>query len=133
MKLFRQICRATERQKERGREIARKHGLPGITGDLPPGSHSFEKTFMVTRKVGYKTVLDSIDTYRTLTREKETLEKRCRQLEIIPVFEGDYITLESFPRRNIIKEEIIAVTSHRGVKIIEKRSYFEILAYITHP
>jgi hypothetical protein len=52
---------------------------------------------------------------------KKVLEKECLKSGIIPVFKGDYISLDSFPHRNIIKEKIIGEVFRDGVKTIEKK------------
>jgi len=54
-------------------------------------------------------------------------------LGIIPVFEGDFVSLDSFPRRNIIREEIISSTFQARVKTVKKRSYFDVVDYIALP
>ena len=131
MRLFERTYRATIEQKEKGRAIALHHGLPRVLRDLPAGTHSYEQRFTVSRTMGYKTVHDSIDVYKVMTREKKKLEKKCRESGIVPVFQGDYITLESFPRRKIIQEEIVCAGFHDGVKIIEKKAFFDILDYLS--
>jgi hypothetical protein len=132
MRLFRRIYDATPEQKEQGRRKALEFGLPKTLGDVPPGGHSFTRVFTITRVSGYKIVVDSIDTYKIMVKEKEQLEKTCEGLEIVPVFEGDFVSLDSFPRRNIIREEIISSTFQGGVKTVKKRSYFDILHYIAY-
>jgi hypothetical protein len=97
---------------------------------LPSGIHSYERRFTINRVVGYKTVYESINTYKIVLKDKKFLEKECLKLGIIPVFKGNYISLDSFPRRNIIKEEIISEVFRDGLKTIEKKSYFDILEYI---
>jgi hypothetical protein len=131
MRLFKQKYRATQKQKERGRKIALDHGLPKILRKLPPGTHSYERMFTIKRVSGFKATIDSINTYKLISQDKKRLEKKCRELGIIPVFEGDYITLDSFPRRNSIKEEIMSVLFQNAVKTIQKKSYFDILDYIS--
>jgi len=133
MRLFRRIYHATPEQKEQGRRKALEYGLPKTLGDVPPGGHSFTRVFTVTRVSGYKNVVDSADSYKIMVKEKERLEKTCERLGIIPVFEGDFVSLDSFPRRNIIREEIISSTFQGGVKTVEKRSYFDIVHYIALP
>lgn len=86
---------------------------------------------MIERVSGFKTTIDSINTYKVISEDRKRLKKRCGQLGIIPVFKGDYISLDSFPRRNIIKEEIMCVLFQNGVKSIRKKSYFDILDYIS--
>jgi len=130
MRLFKRIYDATPEQKEQGRRKALEFGLPKMLGDVAPGGHSFTRVFTITRVSGYKIVVDSIDTYKIMVKEKEQLEKTCEGLGIVPVFEGDFVSLDSFPRRNIIREEIISSTFQRGVKTVKKRSYFDILHYI---
>lgn len=130
MRLFERRYKATKEKKEQGRKIAKDHGLPKILNELPPGGHSYEKRFLIERVVGYKSVYDSLNTYKILARDKKGIEKECAKLGIIPVFQGDYITLASFPWRNIIKEEIIGEVFRDGVKAIEKKIYFDILHYI---
>ena len=131
MSFFERKYRSTGKQKEQGRKIALNHGLPKISSELPSGIHSYERRFTINRVVGYKTVYESINTYKIVLKDKKFLEKECLKLGIIPVFKGDYITLDSFPRRNIIKEEIISEVFRDGLKTIEKKSYFDILDYIT--
>lgn len=130
MKLLKKTPGATERQKEDGRFIAGEHKLPVILRDLPQGCHSCEMRFRVARAMGYRAVHDSVDTYRIISSEKKRLENRCRELGIMPVFAGDYITLDSFPHRNIIHERIEDVRFENGVKTLNKISYFDILDYI---
>jgi hypothetical protein len=130
MRLFERKHKATAEQKEKGRAIALHHGLPRVLRDLPVGTHSYERRFTVSRTMGYKTVYDSIDVYKVVTREKENLEKKCRESGIVPVFQGDYISLESFPRRNIIQEEVLCRGFRNGVKTIEKKGFFDILDYL---
>jgi hypothetical protein len=131
MRLFERKYRGTPEQKEKGRAIALHYGLPRVLRDLPAGTHSYERKFTVNRTMGYKTVYDSIDVYKVMTREKEKLEKKCRESGIIPVFQGDYISLESFPRRNIIQEEVLCRGFHNGLKTIEKKAFFDILDYLS--
>lgn len=131
MRLFEPKYRATHGQKDQGSKIALDHGLPKILRELPPGTHSYERMFMLKRVSGFKATIDSINTYKVISQDKKRLEKKCRESGIIPVFEGDYISLDSFPRRNIIKEEIMRVSFRKGVKTIQKKSYFDILNYIT--
>jgi hypothetical protein len=131
MRLFKQKYRATQNQKDRGRKIALDHSLPKILRELPPGTHSHERMFMIKRVTGFKATIDSINTYKLISQDKKRLEKKCRELGIIPVFEGDYISLDSFPWRNIIKEEIMRVLFQNGVKTIQKKSYFDIVDYIS--
>ena len=133
MRLFERTYKATREQKEEGRRKALECGLPKTLGDVPPRGHSFTRVFAVTRVSGYKNVVDSADTYKIMVKEKERLEKTCERLGIIPVFEGDFLSLDSFPRRNIIREEIISSTFQGGVKTVEKRSYFDIVHYIALP
>ena len=133
MRLFRRIYDATPEQKEQGRRKALEFGLPKTLGDVPPGGHSFTRIFTITRVRGYKTVIDSTDTYKIMVKEKERLEKTCERLGIVPVFKGDFVSLDSFPRRNIIREEIIGSTFQGGFKTVEKRSYFDIVDYIALP
>jgi hypothetical protein len=123
--------RSTRKQKEQGRKIALNHGLPKILRELPPGIHSYERRFIITRVLGYKTVYESINTYKIVLKDKKFLEKECLKLGIIPVFKGNYISLDSFPRKSIIKEEIISEAFRDGLKTIEKKSYFDILEYIS--
>jgi len=131
MRLFERTYRATREQKNRGRNIALDHDLPKILRELPPDTHSYERVFMIERVSGFKTTIDSINTYKVISEDRKRLKKRCGQLGIIPVFKGDYISLDSFPRRNIIKEEIMCVLFQNGVKSIRKKSYFDILDYIS--
>jgi hypothetical protein len=131
MRLFERKYRATAEQKEKGRKIALHHGFPQVLRDLPAGTHSYEQRFTINRTMGYKTVYDSIDVYRVMTLEKEKLEKKCRESGIVPVFQGDYISLESFPRRNIIQEEVLCRGFRNGVKTIEKKAFFDILDYVS--
>jgi hypothetical protein len=133
MRLFKRIYDATPEQKEQGRRKALEFGLPKTLGDVATGGHSFTRVFTITRVSGYKIVVDSADTYKIMVKEKEQLEKTCEGLGIIPVFEGDFVSLDSFPRRNIIREEIISSTFQGGVKTVKKRSYFDILYYIALP
>jgi hypothetical protein len=133
MRLFERTYEATPEQKEQGRTKALECGLPKTLGDVPPGGHSFTRVFTITRASGYKNVVDSADTYKIIVKEKERLEKTCEGLGIIPVFEGDFVSLDSFPRRNIIREEIISSTFQGGVKTVEKRSYFDVVHYIALP
>ena len=133
MRLFERTYKATPEQKEQGRRKALESGLPKTLGDVPPGDHSFTRVFTVTRVSGYKIVIDSTDTYKIMLKEKERLEKTCEGLGLVPVFEGDFVSLDSFPRRNIIREEIISSTFRDGVKTVKKRSYFDILHYIALP
>jgi len=130
MRLFGRKYKATKEEKEQGKRIARENNLPQILRELPPGLHSYERRLIIQRIVGYKRIFDSIDTYKIICQGKELLEKRCKELGIMPVFKGDYITLDSFPRKNIIKEEIIGIRFRGGKKIIEKKYYFDILEYI---
>lgn len=130
MRLFERTYKATREQKEKGRTLALHYGLPRVLRDLPSGTHSYERRFTIKRVMGYKTVYDSIDVYKVMTREREKLEKKCRESGIVPVFQGDYISLERFPRRNIIQEEIICRGFRDGVKTIEKKAFFDILDYI---
>jgi hypothetical protein len=132
MRLFKRIYDATLEQKAQGRRKALDFGLPKTLGDVAPGGHSFTRVFTVTRVSGYKIVVDSTDTYKIMVKEKEQLEKTCEGLGIVPVFEGDFVSLDSFPRRNIIREEIISSTFQGGVKTVKKRSYFDILHYIAY-
>jgi len=131
MRFFERKYILTGAQKEQGRKIALKHCLPKILRELPSGIHSYERRFTINRVVGYKTVYESINAYKIVLKEKNFLEKECLKLGIIPVFKGDYICLDSFPRRNIIKEEIVGEVFRDGVKTIEKKLYFDILEYIT--
>ena len=133
MRLFERTYNATPEQKEQGRRKARECGLPKTLGDVPPAGHSFTRLFTVTRVSGYKIVIDSTDTYKIMVKEKERLEETCERLGLVPVFEGDFVSLDSFPRRNIIREEIISSSFRDGVKTIEKRSYFDIVYYIALP
>ena len=133
MRLFERKYKSTREQKEQGRKIAKNHGLPKILSELPSGIHSYERRFIISRVIGYKMVYDSINTYKIIFQDKKLLEKKCRELGMIPVFKGDYISLDSFPRRNIIKDEIISEVFRNGVRAIEKRSYFDILEYIKLP
>ena len=133
MRLLRRIYDTTPEQKEQGRRKALEYGLPKTLGDVPPGGHSFTRVFTITRVRGYKNVVDNADTYKIMVKEKERLQKTCEVLGIIPVFEGDFVSLDSFPRRNIIREEIISSTFQGGVKTVEKRSYFDIVHYIALP
>jgi hypothetical protein len=131
MRFLERRYKSTPEERERGRRIALHNGLPKIQRDLPSGTHTYERRFTVKRVVGYKTVYDNINTHKTISGEKKALERRCQELGIIPVFKGDYISLASFPRRNIIQEEIIGEVFRNGVKTLEKKSYFDILDYIT--
>ena len=133
MRFLERRYKSTREERERGRKIALDNGLLKIQRDLPSGTHSYERRFTVKRVVGYKTVYDSINTHKIMSSAKNALEKKCQELGIIPVFKGDYITLASFPRRNIIQEEIIGEVFRNGVKTLEKKSYFDILDYITTP
>ena len=133
MRLFERTYNATDQQKDQGRRKALECGLPKTLGDVLPGGHSFTRVFTITRVRGYKNVVDSADTYKIMVKEKERLQKTCEGLGIIPVFEGDFVSLDSFPRRNIIREEIISSTFQGGVKTVEKRSYFDIVHYIALP
>jgi len=133
MRLFEKTYRATSEQKEQGRRKALACGLPKTLGDLPPGGHSFTRIFTITRVRGYKTVIDSTDTYKIMVKEKERLEKTCEGLGIIPVYKGDFLSLDTFPRRNIIREEIISSTFRGGVKTVKKKSYFDIVDYVALP
>ena len=78
-------------------------------------------------------MVHSAHTYNIRVKQNQRLEKTCEGLGIIPVFEGDFVSLDSFPRRNIIREEIISSTFQGGVKTVEKRSYFDIVHYIALP
>lgn len=118
MRLFERKYKATKEEKEQGRKIAIENSLPRTLSELPPGLHSYERRFIIQRIVGYTRVFDSIDVYKIACQDKKLLERRCKELGIIPVFRGDYITLDSFPWRNIIKEEIISVGFRGGKKII---------------
>lgn len=131
MKLFRRKHTVTDLEQQQGNDIADHCGFPKTVAALPAGTHSYERIFSFTRKVGYKSVHDSIDSYKIVSREKDFLVKKCREAGILPIFKDDYITLESFPRRNVIKEEILTVRSCHGVKTIEKRVFFDILHYIS--
>ena len=133
MRFFERKYKSTREQKELGRKAAIKHGLPEILSELPSGIHSYERRFIIQRVVGYKTVYESINTYKIVLKDKKLLEKKCRELSIIPVFKGDYISLDNFPRRNIIKEEIISEVFGNGMRTFEKKSYFDILEYIKLP
>jgi len=133
MRLFERTYRATPEQKKKGRRKALECGLPKTLGDVPPGGHSFTRVFKITRVRGYKIVVDSTETYKIMVKEKERLEKTCERLGIVPVFEGDFVSLDSFPRRNIIREEIISSTFQARVKTVKKRSYFDIVDYIALP
>jgi hypothetical protein len=133
MRFLERTYRATPDQKEQGRRKALERGLPKTLGEVPPGGHSFTRVFTITRVSGYKIVIDSTDTYKIMVKEKERLEKTCEGLGIVPVFEGDFVSLDSFPRRNIIREEIISTTFHGGVKTVKKKSYFDIVDYIALP
>lgn len=130
MRFFERKCKSTREQKEQGRKIAINHGLPKTLNELPSGIHSYERRFPIKRVIGYKVVYNSINTYKIIFQDKKLFEKKCRELEIIPVYKGDYISLDSFPRRNIIKEEIVGGVFQNGVKSIEKKAYFDILEYI---
>ena len=130
MSFIERKCKSTGKQKAQGRKIALNHGLPKILSELPPGIHSYERRFTITRVLGYKNVYESINTYKIVLKDKKFLEKECLKLGIIPVFKGNYISLDSFPRKNIIKEEIINEVFRDGLKTIEKKSYFDILGYI---
>ena len=130
MRLFERNYRATAEQKEKGRAVALLHDLPRVLRDLSAGTHSYERRFTISRTMGYKTVYDSIDVYKMMTMDKEKLEKKCRELGIVPVFQGDYISLESFPRRNIIQEEVVCKGFRDGMKTVEKRAFFDILDYL---
>jgi hypothetical protein len=133
MRLFKRTYKAAPEQKDQGRKKALECGLPKTLGDVPPGGHSFTRVFTITRISGYKIVIDSTDTYKIMVKEKERLEKTCERLGIVPVFKGDFVSLDSFPRRNIIREEIISSTFQNGVKTVKKRSYFDIVNYIALP
>ena len=133
MRLFERTYRATPEQKEQGRRKALACGLPKTLGDVPPEGHSFTRVFTITRVSGYKIVIDSTDTYKIMVKEKQRLEKTCEGLGVVPVFEGDFVSLDSFPRRNIIREEIISSTFQGVVKTVKKRSYFDIVDYIALP
>jgi len=130
MKFFERTHKGTVAQRHRGETIAAAHGLPTPVGLLPPGTHSSERMFTVTRQPGYKAVHDSVDTRAHMSREKARIEEHCHTLGITPVFKDDYITLDSFPHRNVIKEKIIAVRSCHGVKTIEKKAYFDVVYYL---
>lgn len=130
MKLFERHFPATDEQKKRGRDITSHVDLPKPVDELPHGDHSYERIFSIRRTTGYKAVYNSIDTYKVMSSEIRNVEARCRELGIRPVFKGDYITLHSFPRRNIIQEEIVQVESHHGIKTIIKKVFFDILDYI---
>ena len=130
IKFFERTIKGTTAQRYRGEAIALAHELPTPVRLLPPGTHSFEHMFTVTRRLGYKAVHDSLDTRAHMTREKARIEECCHTLGITPVFKDDYITLDSLPYRNVIKEEIITVRSCHGVKIIEKKTYFDVLYYL---
>ena len=133
MRFFERKYKSTREQKEQGRKIAISHGLPKTLNELPSGIHSYERRFPIKRVIGYKVVYNSINTYKIIFQDKKLFEKKCRELEIIPVYKGDYISLDSFPRRNIIKEEIVGGVFQNGVKSIEKKAYFDILEYIKIP
>ena len=75
MKLLERKYKATRAQKEEGKRIALKHGLPRIVGELPSGIHSYEREFLVERMSGFKSVVDSMDTYGVVSQEKK---RRCR-------------------------------------------------------
>ncbi|MBN2688378.1 MAG: hypothetical protein JXR85_09420 [Deltaproteobacteria bacterium] len=130
MKFFERRASASDERKERGRRIAARAGLPKTVDELPPGNHSYERIFSLRRIPGYKGVYNSIDIYGIMSGEKEVFEARCHETGIRPVFKGDYITLHTFPRRNIIGEEIIEVSSHQGVKTVVKKAFFDVLDYI---
>jgi|GEM_PF-1667448 len=130
IKLFDRHLTATDEQKKRGRDIASNFGLPRPVDELPSGDHSYERIFTIRRITGYKAVHDSINTGKIMSREIQNVEARCRELGILPLFKGDYITLHSFPRRNIIREEILRVEFRHGIKTIRKKVFFDILYYI---
>ena len=130
MKLFERHYSATDEQKERGRNVALHFGLPQPVDELPHGVHSYERIFSIRRISGYKTVYNSIDIYKIMALRKRHVDARCCERGILPVFKGDYITLASFPRRNIIREEILQVETRHGVKTIRKKVFFDILDYI---
>ncbi len=133
MRFFERKYKSTREQEEQGRKIAINHGLPKTLNELPSGIHSYERRFLIKRVIGYKVVYNSVNTYKIIFQDKKVFEKKCRELEIIPVYKGDYISMDSFPRRNIIKEEIVGGVFQNGVKSIEKKAYFDILEYIKLP
>ena len=90
MRLFERKYKATKEEKEQGKRIARENNLPQILSELPPGLHSYERRFIIQRIVGYKRIFDSIDAYKIICQDKELLERRCKELGIMPVFKGDY-------------------------------------------
>ena len=130
MKLFQRRFEYLEDEKALGNRIAGDHGLPATVDDTPPGGHSVERRFTVFRSRGYKANIDSVDPYRVMEEERKALERRCAELGIRPLFRGDYITLHSFPRRNIITVETLGSSFHGGVKRLERKAWFDVLAYV---
>ena len=131
MRFFERKYESSKVRKNQAGKIALAHGLPRPLHDLPSGDHSYEKRFVIQRMSGYRMVVDSVDTYRIVSKEKKRLVEKCKKPGIRPVFKGDYVTLNSLPRRNVIQEEIVGVASRNGVKTIQKRSFFDILDYIS--
>jgi len=130
MKLFHHRIKVNSEERESARIIALKSKLPSIIKNIAIGEHSWQKTYKFTRILGYKRIYDSIDTYKEGMKEVELLRKRCKDLGIIPLFIGDYISLEYFPRRNIIHEEITDSEFSNGIKTITRNVYFDVDDYI---
>lgn len=130
MKLFRRRYPATEMQLEEGGRIARDHGLPETADRLPPGVHSVERRFTVYRARGYRANVDSMDPRDILKDEMRRIKRRCAALGIVPLFRGDYVTLHSFPRRNVITVETLGSSFEGGVKRLEQRVWLDILGYV---
>jgi hypothetical protein len=130
MKLFLRRHPATETQLEQGARIARDHGLPETTDRLPPGAHSVERRFTVYRARGYRENIDSTDPRGILQDEVRRVRRRCAALGLAPIFRGDYVTLHSFPRRNIITVETLGSSFEEGIKRLEQRAWFDILGYV---
>jgi len=130
MKLFQRRFKYSEHDKDLGNRIAGDHGLPGTVETLHPGAHSVERRFTVFRSRGYKANIDSVDPYRVMEEERKALEKRCAELGIRPLFRGDYVTLHSFPRRNMVTVETLGSSFHGGVKRLEQKTWFDVLAYV---
>ncbi|MBW2340703.1 MAG: hypothetical protein JRF50_10240 [Deltaproteobacteria bacterium] len=51
------------------------HGLPKILRELPPGTHSYERMFMLKRVSGFKATIDSMNTYKVISQDKNALRK----------------------------------------------------------
>ena len=77
MRLFERKYRATHEQKDRGRKVALDHDLPKVLRELPPGTHSYERIFIVKRVSGLKVTIDSINTYRVISKDRKRFEKKC--------------------------------------------------------